>query len=400
MRIYGLVLLIPTALLARADNDLAPASFNLTTPHPPAGAPSLDTNDDDNSATTPSTSDGGLSDTDERMSMDFEKSTIFSALPRMVKMKPEKSKEAALSDLVRSFYEDLPLYELRAKLDSKEWKKLYKRYKGSETPLIKELTGHLRVQRVAQVLQKGFAGKAPRDWLGRRRPTLEQKLARDQMESWKKSGKSLDELFGDLNIVGKNTRDDGLAKTLFWSEDVDNWKVKVVEAYSKYFYTNEKEAEKAYLNALRKGVGGDKAFFTMLQFCKPHTNFAVQANKLEDIYLRTCIEDEISPVDVFKTLRLDQPGTVLFDETGLSKMENYVQQFNDRCKDEHTTVFAVLDKAMGEKLPSALAEAHKIIPQSPKLHLYADEFVKSRNFGQTASSKEALFSFIAKLDGT
>nr|BAP68836.1 RxLR effector candidate protein [Hyaloperonospora arabidopsidis Emoy2] len=402
MRIYGLVFLTSTALSARADNDLEPAGFNLRTLHPSPAAPSLDTNDHDNSATTPSMSDGSPSNTDERISMDFLKSIILPTLPRVVKMEPEKSKEAVLSDLLQSLREDVPLYELRAKLKTREWKKLYKRYKGSETLLIEDLTRHFGFQRLLQVLQKGFEGKAPRDLLGRRRRTLEQKLAMDQLKSWVKSGKSLDQLFIDLNIADKKKGGGRLAETLLWSEDSDHWKVKVMKAYSNHLYTGKKRrSREAYLDAIRNGVGGEKAFFTMLQVFKRHTNFAEQVSELEDIYLRTCSEDKTNPVEVFKTLQLEKQGNTLFDETGLSKMEQYVEGYNRAVhKDEQTTVFAVLDKAMGEKLLPALAEAYKVSPDSLTVRLYAGELFESRNpEGKTVLSEEALLPFIAKFDG-
>ena len=348
MRVYSLVFLTSSALSARADSVLEPASSNVTALDFPAAVRPLT----DNGVTvTRSSTRDGPPDANER--------GIVASLSTFFKLVRERMELQKLRD--RVFVNDLD-----AALRKEELGELYRRYEASGQSLIDHLTKRYKADDMARVLSAALKTDVERPARFQEPVTTVEKLAMDQLTSWQKESKKLDDVATILKLG--DTRDG----TSTLQANLASRKIRAFINYSKL--TAAENSEMAYLNVLIKRYGGEATFLSLLRAAKKKYPHSIHVFEVEDDFLKMCALNDEAPSTAFDKVWPGLFKTEWFDTKMVDQMMTYVNVYNkNKSAAQKTTAIAVLQQKLGGEKALVKFLVHMDLPDDVSLNMTGDE---------------------------
>ena len=372
MRVYSLVFLTSSALSARADGVLEPASSNVTALDFSAAVRPLTDND---ATTKASLTHDGPPNADER--------GIVASLPTNIKFMRERTELQKLRD--RVFVNDLD-----AALKHKELEELYRRYEAAGQSLIDHLTKHYKADDMARVLSAALKTDVERPARFQEPVTTVEKLAMDQLTSWQKESKKLDDVATILKLG--DTRDG----TSTLQANLASRKIRAFINYSKL--TAAENSEMAYLDVLIKRYGGESKFLSLLRTAKKKYPRSVHVFEVEDDFLKMCALNGVAPSTAFDKVWPGLFKTEWFDRKKVDQMMKYVNDYNkNKPAVRPTSAIDVLRQKLGGDKELVSFFVHMDLPGAVMAKMSPSERKQYEQWRENMSKTDIMSAFEREL---
>ncbi|POM77607.1 Secreted RxLR effector peptide protein [Phytophthora palmivora] len=218
---------------------------------------------------------------------------------------------------------------------------------GKESTMISTLLSHYSDDALSQMLIA--AKKAPKT------KSIATDLQAEQLRIWLSKEKFTDEVFTLLRLDQLKSGADKIfdnPEFLLWSKYLDD--------------LNIPHKEQTMLSTLSASYS-DEIVTAMITAAKTSPGMESMATKMANLQTKTWLNNNKSPVDVFKFYQLDKAGDSLLTSPQLNIWINYMNKFNDQNPTEKVTMLSAFTKYYDDGKLAKILIAGKGVPSTEKL---------------------------------
>ncbi|KAL4166502.1 hypothetical protein KRP22_013760 [Phytophthora ramorum] len=182
---------------------------------------------------------------------------------------------------------------------------------------------------------------------------MARRLSRDQLETWKLEGKTIQDIFKLLNL--------GTAKNdLFKRYELSTWMIYIKKITGK-------NPRATAVSELESHYGAATLAKMLLTAKPPIRNLRLLSSRLENTMLRQWLSKKLSADDVFKLLKLDAGGVQgAFSNPVFQTWVGYLGMLSESTRGQQTMMVKAFTASYGNEAVARMLDAAKRVPNTKK----------------------------------